>query len=427
MTRQLTAELTRKDPAPVLFRPVLPSRADERELTLRVQQILAPASHSRRKIWDFDTNLHCSIIGTCLSNAELRQVLVKLGRKEAATATEHDLHASGVSLASKHSGGAKLLHKALDRRHRVAINQFARAKTVSEVGALWREAAQRGEIPGAYWAALTHPATNDALVREIFSEVHMLSHLVGAANRADIRRLRQLEIDNAGLQAKVERQQQQLRDAIVARDQTIRELSRALEERIGQRSLPSDDEPVKSGSDAAWTLAADLKCRLARSESRSARFKGQLAEARSALAAERETRLAVEQRETELRREVEAVEAGFLAAGPAEDERWPLNLTLLYVGGRPAQIGHLRALAERFGAALLHHDGGVEERSGLLPGLVSRADTVLFPVDCISHAAMLAIKRLCRQIGKPLVPLRSAGLAPFCAYLKNSALCATAD
>jgi hypothetical protein len=104
-----------------------------------------------------------------------------------------------------------------------------------------------------------------------------------------------------------------------------------------------------------------------------------------------------------------------------------LNLTLLYVGGRPAQIGHLRALAERFGAALLHHDGGVEERSGLLPGLVSRADTVLFPVDCISHAAMLAIKRLCRQIGKPLVPLRSAGLAPFCAYLKNSALCATAD
>ncbi|MGH7061558.1 MAG: hypothetical protein ACREFH_14315, partial [Stellaceae bacterium] len=151
MTRQLTAELARKVPAPILFQPATPPRPVERELTLRVQQILAPASHGRRRIWDFDTNLHCSIIGTCLSNAELRQVLIKLGLKEAATATEHDLHASGVTLASKRSDGAKLLHKALDRRHRVAVNQFARAKSADEVGALWHDAVQRGEIPGAYW------------------------------------------------------------------------------------------------------------------------------------------------------------------------------------------------------------------------------------------------------------------------------------
>lgn len=67
--------------------------------------------------------------------------------------------------------------------------------------------------PGAYWAALSHPATNDVLLREIFADVHMLSHLVGAANRADIRRLRQLEDENTELQAKVGRQQQQQRDA----------------------------------------------------------------------------------------------------------------------------------------------------------------------------------------------------------------------
>lgn len=58
------------------------------------------------------------------------------------------------------------------------------------------------------------------------------SHLVGAANRADIRRLRQLEDENAQLEGKVGRQQQQLRDAIVSRDATIRELRGALEERI---------------------------------------------------------------------------------------------------------------------------------------------------------------------------------------------------
>jgi len=36
-------------------------------------------------------------------------------------------------------------------------------------------------------------------------------------------------------------------------------------------------------------------------------------------------------------------------------------------------------------------------RSGRLPGLISQSDVVLFPVDCISHDAMQAIKALCRQ------------------------------
>jgi hypothetical protein len=207
-------------------------RIPERELARQVQATFARPPHRRTKFWEFGTNLHCSIIGTCLSTADLRQTLIKIGLREADTATEHELHASGVLIAGKQHGGAKLLHQALDRRHRVAINQFDRAKMVAEVRTLWGEAVQRGEIPGAYWAALTHPATDDALVRSIFSEVHMLSHLVGAANRADIRRLRQLEAENAQLEAKVARQQKQLRDAAVARDAAIRELTRELENHL---------------------------------------------------------------------------------------------------------------------------------------------------------------------------------------------------
>jgi hypothetical protein len=275
---------------------------------------------------------------------------------------------------------------------------------------------------------MTHPLTNEALVREVFSEVHMLSHLVGAANRADIRRLRQLETENAGLLAKVERQQRQLRDAVVARDGTIRELNRALEARID----PGQDRSEAPG-EAGWrALAADLKCRLDRCNGRSERIERQLGEARSALAAERLAHSACAQREAELRSEVEAFEASLamteeFANDTDADANRSLNATLLYVGGRPAQIGHLRALAERFGAIFLHHDGGIEERGGLLPGLVSRADAVLFPVDCVSHAAMSLVKRLCQQTGKPFLPLRSVGLAPFCAALKNPALCAEPD
>jgi hypothetical protein len=63
----------------------------------------------------------------------------------------------------------------------------------------------------------THPATTHELVKRVFGEVHMLSHLVGSANRADIRRLRQFEEDNAALATRIERQQRQLRDGFTAR------------------------------------------------------------------------------------------------------------------------------------------------------------------------------------------------------------------
>src|ERR1700761_3333346 len=74
----------------------------------------ADAGPSRRtKLWEFNTNLHCSIIGTCLSTVELRQVLRKLGLAPP-DSSDHDLHSAVVSLAGRHDKAAKLLNKALD-------------------------------------------------------------------------------------------------------------------------------------------------------------------------------------------------------------------------------------------------------------------------------------------------------------------------
>ncbi len=47
------------------------------------------------------------------------------------------------------------------------------------------------------------------------------------------------------------------------------------------------------------------------------------------------------------------------------------DVTVLYVGGRPNQVSHLRAGAELSGAAFLHHDGGIEHHLNLLAGLTS--------------------------------------------------------
>jgi hypothetical protein len=98
------------------------------------------------------------------------------------------------------------------------------------------------------------------------------------------------------------------------------------------------------------------------------------------------------------------------------------GVTLLYVGGRLGLLDQLKAQCAKRGGLLLSHDGGIEENPAALPGLVSRADAVLFPVDCIGHAAAGQIKKLCREIGKPFIPLRTASVASFVAAIASGDL-----
>jgi len=392
----------------------LPQLTIERLPLRMIEPAPAPRGARRTRIWELSSHLHCSIVGTCLSTVELCQLVAKCKLSEGGS--DHDLHCQGVLLAGLRDGRAKLLHKALDRRHRAAIARFDAAGTVDEVRALWRQAVQQGEIPGGYWAALTHPATTDALVREVFGEVHMLSHLVGAANRADIRRLSELEAENARLKQKLARQQDHLRDAITARDQRIRGLSELLAHRIAEQpaETTADDE-------ALAPLVASLERRLRGEAGRRAALEERLATANEALQRERRETETLRRREQALGKELQALEAELLA--PERETGTPAasldGLSLLYVGGRTDRVGHLRAASERLGVCFQHHDGGVDDRSGLLGGLVSRADLVMFPVDCVSHEAVTLVKRLCRQMGKRYVPLRSTGIGSFAAALAS--------
>ena len=155
----------------------------------------------RRKLWDLSAYLHCSVIGTCLTAHELRRIVVKAAGSNAETWSDHDIHTEGMRLASRNDALGKLLHKSLDTRHAAILRKFTPAKTGQDILALWKAVKAEGDIPGAYWACVTHPATDESTLRQIFGDVHMLSHLVGSANRADVRRLSELEAEVAALLA----------------------------------------------------------------------------------------------------------------------------------------------------------------------------------------------------------------------------------
>jgi hypothetical protein len=369
----------------------------------------------RSKIWDLADTLHCSIIGTCLSNAELRRVLVRLKVTAAETADDHDLHVMGVMLAGRREAGARLLQKALDKRHELTIKQYTTAKDEPALRRMWDASVQIGDIPGAYWALLTHPIASDAIVKKVFRDVHMLSHLVGAANRADIRRLRQLEEQNGRLSEKLDRQQQQLRDGFTSRDETIRRLEEMLTHRPEHRV---DDESASRNQEieAFRNVIAQVNRKLGQEAAHCERLEQRLnAMSVAVRKTEAELRGAIAERDA-LARDIESIEDHVvctLEAGTGDSEGRPKlsGRTILYVGARAHQIPRFKALVERTGARFLHHDGGIEHSAMLLPGLVSRADHLFFPIDCISHDAAAAVKRLCQQLEKPYHPLRTASLA----------------
>lgn len=95
--------------------------------------------------------------------------------------------------------------------------------------------------------------------------------------------------------------------------------------------------------------------------------------------------------------------------------------TVLYVGGLQKMVPHYRQLVESSGGNFIHHDGGKEVARNLLPKMLSTADAVLCPIDCISHDACNCAKKICKRYQKPFVLMRSASLSSLAKGLSDIA------
>ena len=365
-----------------------------------------PPSSRRRTLFDLSPMLHCSVIGTCLTMGEVRNILKKVLGNNAETLSDHDVHTQGVRLASV-KVPSKLLNKALDKKHHIFIQRFEKVTAEQDLRALWSEARRQGRIEGAYWAIVTHPSTSWSCLQHVFGELHMLSHLVGSSNRADIRRLIEFENETASLRATLEKATSAMRAGFSQRDSQIHQLRRALACSANERN---DEEPLDGEVHALRRGLAELQQQLDRATARAERYRILVGEGRQrelALQTKLET---AEDLGRQLEKDLQSLES-FLEATP-DEERVSISLankTFLYVGGKTSLIPKLRALIEHRAGAFLHHDGGQMQSIGLLAGLICRADCVFFPVDFVSHQAMFAVKRQCELSGVRFIALHRCG------------------
>jgi hypothetical protein len=380
---------------------------------------------ARARLTDLDQHLHCSVIGTCISTAELRKLMARF--LFVRDSSDLEVHHEAVSHASQGGPVAKALNKLLDQRHEQVIGRFAKAHEPEALTALWDEALRQGEIPGAYWAILTHRRVNGDLRQKAFGDVHMLSHLVGAANRADIRRLVALERENEEWRERSERQQLRAQELLEERDVTIArlqgELTEAQADAAAARTLGSTNADRRAD---AGELAGAMSAVALQTERR------ERAEQAAGVAAEEASRTKEEldhliRHMHTLNRELSAAETQLHEIGESVTganrllDRHLSGQRVFYVGGRPSSTPSIRDLVLRHGGEFQHHDGGLEDRKGLLASGVAWAQLVVFPVDCIDHDSAGNLKHMCLRQGVPFVPLRGASVASFAAALANPA------
>lgn len=399
----------------------------------------------RTKLWDDDSSYHCSIIGTCLRRADLR----KLARKKIfgleAGVSDYDIHSAVVTKAGYRNPQSRALQKLLDTKYRAAINRYAKAGEDEEIRNLWQEDLHNGSVAGAYWSIMSHPLASDKIRADIYGEVHMMQHDYFELYKRDRRIMGDLKNKVRMLEEVMASERQHYLDEkrameqIIASmtklqqqtEQTVKEVeelqdrNHLLETGLAENNLVKKLDDVREQRAFLRQKNAELLGHLDNLTEQLERNqeKLKLTEEKNGLLENQNWSL--DEEKEELQNEIAALETAMMVnlavtnscstCGDQDTDRCPgrdlCGKTVLYVGGQSKMIPRYRQMVERFGGRFMHHDGGVESSRSLLPKMLSSADAVMCPIDCVSHDACNCVKKICKRNQKPFVLMRSSGLS----------------
>lgn len=369
----------------------------------------ASTGSRRRRLWDLPHQCHCPVVGVCLALHTLRSLVNKaLGAK--AMADDYEVHVGAVAECTQRNRLSELLHKELETRCARTIQAFKAAKTTQAVADLWAQAVLKGDVSGAFWAALTHPRCDEALQEAILREMHMLQHQAGAAVRIDAARFHDLIRENGVLARELGKAQERCTRLMAEKSADIEQLGARL---IQQRAvviqkdtriacLSEDLENLKASlpeyeNASRWQKKLEqLSARHAELEAQNAHLRQQLGQA---------------QRSLSLREQEDAAKpASAQRPEPAQPSPAAFELqhrTVLCVGGRNGNVANYRNVIEKAGGRFAHHDGGLENNPGALDSSLAAADLVICQTGCISHNAYWRVKDFCKRTGKQCVFVES--------------------
>jgi len=384
-------------------------------------------STSRKKLWQLDSSLHCSVIGTCLSMEEIMRFHQKFKLDTDIAKTDYDLHRYFVHTVNNNNYQSKHISKYLDKKYQATVRQFSKVKSNEQLATVWDEAVTSGDIAAAYWALITSANISEPLNDRIYGEVHMLSHLSGSTTRVDIQQRNQLQQISQTLKQQLNESNLKIKNKTEETKQVTQLLSlqqkrmRSLEEkyksvmaRINQPNEEKNIKQLKIKLDEYESKFVLQQNRLNRLEENAHKWKNLAMQSGDQYFDLKKNHLQQKSELDVLEKTVQELLTSRTTSCSKQQECKNLcGQCILYVGGRNRQCANFRTVVEQQNGQFIHHDGGLHDGRLRLGSLLKQVDAVFCPLDCVSHEAAYKIKKYCKQHSKKLVWLPRSSLAAF--------------
>ena len=372
----------------------------------------------QKKLWQIDQNMMCSVVGTCLSMEEARRI----GRKFSArcddeTQLDSVIHSMLVRDCSTQNQISVYVNKVLNKKFSGLVRVFQNLQDSSAVVQNWQRLLKEGLIPGAYWAAISHTALTTEDRTRIFSDVHMLSHLVGSSNQSLIKRLVEYENSIKTLEARHGNSQRKMQQHLEEQETTIA----LLRQKTAELTSALRQRPAATAAQGSKHVCHQSKLRILRQ--RHKRLEDEKQELQTT-ADVRLRRLKDAGRKIKLLEQdlqsLEQIVQNLGCSEPAQKTDTLKDMSILYVGGLNTTSNAMKSFVRKLGGELVHHSGGAGKKElSDLPVLVANADAVIVPMDNVSHASALEVKRACKRLQRPFMPIKSSGLGALATALSQ--------
>ena len=352
----------------------------------------------------------CPVIGMCLTGSEQIAILKKVGipSKDKKSFEIHELFVASAGNENQLSFRINLfLWQKFGE-----LSSHMHSLDENDMLENWRECYRNGDYLAAFWGIVTRPRMSEKAKYEIFGTVHMSMHKTAEQHARDRQRLVFLEDRLVAQDEKIKtlgasrRQLQKDFDELARQAASLQSMLNA-QQKNQESPAPTPAIPPEQHT----RTDAEILC-LRQALNEKTQRTGEL----ERLVAQHEKTIAQyagtldEQKAAHAKLLLEAQDAfGMLLEKSSCSEDCPsFNLCqkrILIVGGIARMESQYRRLIEEGGGVLEYHEGNMKGGTRQLENSLRRADIVLCPVNCNSHAACSMVKNLGKKHKKPVYML----------------------
>ena len=376
------------------------------------------AGPSRLPIWEVNHCFKCPVVGMCITHAEQKRLLKKMGLLEKSDGP-FEMHETIVASLDKENRLSRRIDNLLERKFGKQAAVLFQLDDQSFL-ATFKEALESGAVEANLWATAVRPDLPLTCRRAVFGDVHMTMHWNGEQLMQFKRKLSRQQQDLEKMQqriAELSRQRRELKREINVHKREKNELRSTLaverrEKKQRQKAAPSS--PCHGCADNRDQSNPTMQRKID-----SLRQQVDLAKGRIVSLEEKNLRLSSRLKQQHkinrhVREETRSIIAEMTAMNRCDKSCPSFDLCkkrILIVGGVTRMETLYRDLIESSNGVFEYHDGYVNKGAKGLETRLKRADMVLCPVNCNSHAACSIVKNLGKKHKKTVHILANASLS----------------